>query len=314
MLDKLLSNKVFFVQIIIILCASLLGLLLINTNAFIHRYWIAVVLFAINWYFVFFYIHEDESLKENSYAVWFYSIWMIPFLHFFIDYRFAVALLLLNFVMIKVLEFENEKNDTKNAFDIGLFLALASLFIPPLIIFFPFLFAYFLSLRGIDKTIGWMFFIGFLIPILGFIQITYLLDYDFLINYYTGSLMISWVEWNNYYLLLIPIAILIVISFVDHFMHENKQAANRKRMYVLLLLFAAIILTIFALFAADQTFYLAFLGLPISIMISKYLKHRKEDYLVYKNIVLIGFLVFMVLFAFLNKMPKIYSLFGEITI
>ena len=314
MLDKLLSNRVFFIQIIIIFVASALGILLINTDSYLQRYSIALGLFVVNWYLVVNYFNEDKSIKENNYTIWFYGLWMIPFIHYFIDYRFAIALILMNYVMIKVLEFENEKNDVRSAFDIGLFLAIAAIFLPPILILFPVLMVYFLTLRSIDRSIFWMYFIGFSIPILGYAQVIYLLDYQFLVEYYTERLTVDMLQWNNYYILLIPILLVLILAIVDHIMNQNKQAANRKRMYILMIGFLAFWITIFVLYNGVYNYYLAFLALPMSVMLGKYIKHRKATHLTYKNIVLIGFLVLMLLYTFLHKMPKIYSLFGEVTI
>lgn len=314
MLDKLLSKKLFFIQIIIIVFTSGLGILLVNTDSYLQRYSIAIALFAFNWYLIVSYFNEDQSLKENNYAIWFYSIWMIPFTQFFIDYRFAFALLLMNWVMIKVLQYEDDKNDVRSAFEIGLFLVTASFFLPPIAYLYPILLVYFLSLRSINSSIYWMYFVGFAIPILAIVQILYLLDYTFMFDYYTERFMLDFAQWNNYFVLLMPILVVLILAIIDHIMNQNKQSANRKRMYILMIGFLMFWLVLFFLFNAQSTYYLAFLALPMSIMLGKYVKHRKSNFNIYKNAILIGFLVLMILYTFLNKMPKIYSLFGEVTI
>lgn len=314
MLDNILSNKLFFVQILIMLGASLLGFLLINPQEMPFRSVLGIATFVLNWYIIIRYFREDESLKENSYTIWFFSVWMISFVPFFLDYRLGAAFLLMNYVMIHCFRFENEKNDPKNAFDIGFFFAISCMFLPPLILFLPLLFVYFLSLYAIDKKIGWIFLIGFLFPILSLAQIAYLLDFDFLLHYFKQQIMIKGVVWQYEYLFLFPVVLTLILAFIDHFVHENKQAANRKRMYILSIIFMIISLIIFGLYSGTEIYFLAFLALPISIMLAKYVKHRKPKYTAYKNIVLIGFLVCMLFFAFFDKMPKVYTLFREVTI
>lgn len=314
MLDNILSNKLFFVQILIMLGASLLGILLINPQEIPDRYVLGIGTFVLNWYMIARYCREDESLKENSYTIWFFSVWMISFVPFYFDYRLGITFLLMNYVMIHCFGFENEKNDPKNAFDIGFFYAISCMFLPQLILFFPLLFVYFLSLYAINKNIGWIFLIGFILPILGLVQIAYLLDFDFLLPHFTQQIMLKGVAWRYEYLLLLPVVVVLILAFIDHFIHENKQAANRKRMYILLLAFMIISLIIFGLYSGTETYFLAFLAMPISVMMAKYVKHRKPEHTTYRNVLLIGFLVCMLFFAFIDKMPKIYTLFREVTV
>ncbi len=182
MLVNLLAKRNFFVQIFLIFLFFVLGVINFNSFYLSKLELIGVALSILTIGYVNYIDSKKSVISTSSYTTWFYMLWIMPCLVLLTDFRISGSLLLITYISVKLFYFEIDNTDKYEAFDIGAFLGFAVLLNPPLFILGLIILGYFLSLRAIDSSILVLSILGLLVPILVFIQVSYLLDFEFLIN------------------------------------------------------------------------------------------------------------------------------------
>ena len=313
MLVNLLAKRNFFIQIFII--ALFFGLGALNFNSiFLNN--LEVIGFAVSLLTIIYVNYVDmnnELIAKNSYSTWFYMLWMMPSVAVLLDYKIAGSLLLITYITTKLLYFESENSNKFEAFDIGVFLGFAILLNPPLFIVGLVILGYFLSLRAIDSSIFILSILGLLVPILVFAQVSYLMDFKFLITFYKEALMLDYFKFDIKQIFLVPIIIFIVMSFIDYVKNINKEPVQIKRVFLLLNLMILSLIVTSALFGGSHLAYLPFLGFLFMILLSKYFAKEKPQANWVKETILWGFLICMLFFNFYDRIPRIYSLITEVS-
>ena len=313
MLVNLLDKRNFFIQIFIIVLFFVLGATNFNSINLSDLEKIGVFLILLTIGFVGYIDRTNDLISTTSYPTFFYILWIMPFIAGLSDYRIAGSLLLITYITAQLLYFESEKNDVYNAFDIGLFLSFAVLLSPPLIILAGVVFFYFLTLRSVEPKIPILGILGFLVPILIVAQISFLLDYHFLLDFYREQLMLTMIHFDLKQLFLIPIIVILILSIISHVKNLNKLTAQKKRVFLLVhFMFYAIVLT-YILFGGNNDTYLAFLGFSIMIMLSRYISESKPKIEWVKEAILWIFLICLLFYNFYDRIPRFFSLITEVS-
>ena len=312
MLVNLLAKRNFFIQIFIILLCFLLGATNFPTIYLSKLELVGVGVTILTLIYVAYIDAKKELIGKNSYSTWFYMLWIMPCILQLMDYRVAGSLLLVTYIMSKLIYFEAEQSDKFEAFDIGVFLGFAILLNPPLFVLGLVIFTYFLTLRSIDSSIFVLALLGFLVPILVFVQVSYLLDFNFLIKYYQHSLMFDFYRFNIKHIFLVPVVIFMIVAFIDYLRTINKEPIQIKRIFFLIQLMVISLVVTTALFGGEQLAYLSFFAFMFIILFTKYFANKKPQLNWLKETILWGYLVCMLFYNFYDRIPRIFSLITEV--
>ncbi|WP_312133372.1 DUF6427 family protein [Empedobacter sp.] len=313
MLVNLLDKRNFFIQIFIIVLFTLLGVTNFNSIDLSNLEKLGVILTFLTIALVGYTDNTNDLISRSSYPTFIYILWIMPFVTGLSDYRIAGSLLLVTYVTIKLLYFESEKNDTYNAFDIGVFISFAILLSPPLIFLGIVVFTYFLTLREVEPKIPILGFLGFLLPILIVAQVSFLLDYYFMFDFYKEQLMFTMVHFEWKQLFLVPIAIILIYSIINHFKNVNKLTAQKKRIFLLMHFMFGTMLITYILYGGNNDAYLAFLGFSIMLMLTRYFSESKPKIEWLKEAFLWVFMICLLIYNFYDRIPRFFSLITEVS-
>ncbi|MGV0829480.1 DUF6427 family protein [Empedobacter brevis] len=313
MLVNLLGKRNFFIQIFIIILFTLFGAANFNSIDLSNLEKLGAILTLLTIAFVGYTDYRNDLISTSSYSTFVYILWIMPFIAGLSDYRISGSLLLITYVTAQLLYFESEKNDTYNAFDIGVFMSFAILLNPPLILLGAVVFTYFLTLRVVEPKIPILGILGFILPILIVAQVSFLLDYYFMLNFYKEQLMLRTIHFELKQLFLIPVIIILIYSIVNHFKNINKLTAQKKRIFLLMhLMFLAILIT-YLLYGGNNDTYLAFLGFSIMIMLTRFFSESKPKIEWLKEALLWIFMICLLIYNFYDRIPRFFSLITEVS-
>lgn len=314
MLVNLLDKRNFFIQIFIIVLFTMLGATNFNSIDLSSLEKLGVFLTILTIAFVGYTDNTNDLISTSSYPSFIYILWLMPFIGGLSDYRIAGSLLLVTYITVQLLYFESEKNDVYNAFDIGVFMSFAILLNPPLIFLGIVIFTYFLTLRVVEPKIPILGFLGFILPILIVAQVSFLLDYYFMLNFYKEQLMLTMIHFDLKQLFLIPIAIIIIYSIVNYFKNINKLTAQKKRIFFLMhFMFLAILVT-YIVYGGNNDTYLAFLGFNIMLMLTRYFSESKPKIEWLKEALLWIYMICLLIYNFYDRIPRFFSLITEVSL
>ena len=313
MLVNLLAKRKFFIQIFIIVLFLLLGATNFNSINLSVLEIIGVVLLLLTVLFVGYTDNSNDLISVSSYPAFLYILWIMPFVEGLTDYRIAGSLLLITYITTKLLYFESEKNDYFNAFDIGLFTSFAILLNPPLIFLGIMVFAYFLTLRAVEPKVPILGFLGFLVPVLIIAQISFLMDYYFMFDFYRVQLLPMMIHFELKQLFLIPLIIILIISLVHYLKNSNKFSAQKKRMFFLIHLMFFTSLITFVFYGGNNDTYLAFLAFNAMIMLANYFSESKPKIEWFKEALLWIYMGCLLIYNFYDRIPRFFSLITEVS-
>ncbi|MGV0832738.1 DUF6427 family protein [Empedobacter brevis] len=313
MLVNLLGKRNFFIQIFIIILFTLFGAANFNSIDLSNLEKLGAILTLLTIAFVGYTDYRNDLISTSSYSTFVYILWIMPFIAGLSDYRISGSLLLITYVTAQLLYFESEKNDTYNAFDIGVFMSFAILLNPPLILLGAVVFTYFLTLRVVEPKIPILGILGFILPILIVAQVSFLLDYYFMLNFYKEQLMLRTIHFELKQLFLIPVIIILIYSIINHFKNINKLTAQKKRIFLLMHLMFLTILITYLLYGGNNDTYLAFLGFSIMIMLTRFFSESKPKIEWLKEALLWIFMICLLIYNFYDRIPRFFSLITEVS-
>lgn len=310
MLVKLLSQKSFLLQIFLGLLFLALFFLSIYPLSIDFYSILAVLILLISVVLgALFYIYSN-LVKQPSFGIWFYLIWLIVFSGIVSDFKMCVALLLNTLIFIRWITTTNQNENKRILFESGFLLAVSTFFYPPSIFLIVFLIVAYLYTQTISLRGILMLIFGLLLPTLIGIQLLYLADrieyFKEIENSFYPQYFDS-IEWA-----LIPIGLILIICWLDHLTNFATQNINKRLKYFLAFIYFVNWLIILVLYGSDKTYSLMFLGLPISVFLSRFVYYRKSNS---KKEVWLGlFAVAMAIYYFRNELIEIYiELLGNIS-
>ena len=192
-----------------------------------------------------------------------------------LDIGIAVSLFT-NSIIILLLTSDNISVRNYSYILVGSILALNFIFLPttwPMFIFVIF------HIIGTSQRVGlhaFRLFFGILLVAMSYFGLAYFLNMNsWNLAYFPFTGFKVQRHFDNL-LLLIPVAILLIHSVLDHFKNFNKKSPNSRFKYTFLLVFSLAQLITIVLYMGNNYEYLILLALPTSIIISRMLRFSKK--------------------------------------
>ena len=192
-----------------------------------------------------------------------------------LDIGIAVSLFT-NSIIILLLTSDNISVRNYSYILVGSILALNFIFLPttwPMFIFVIF------HIIGTSNRVGlhtFRLFFGILLVALSYLGLSYFLNMN---SWNPAYFPFTGFKTQNHYdnlLLLLPVAILLIHSVMDHFKNFNKKSPTSRFKYTFLLVFSLAQLITIVLYMGNNYEYLILLALPTSIIISRMLRFSKK--------------------------------------
>ncbi len=310
MLAKTLSAKSFLAQIILGIAFFILFSFKLMSH--IHGWaeiW-GIIFFILTLILTYLFFISSAFFKSPGIPLWFFLIWMLAFSEIALNFQISICLFFTSAIFWRLLAAERNPENKNYAFDIGIMLSIAGFFYPPAVFLAGFLIFNYLYMQSVNIRVMVLFLLGFALPLALGIQILYLIDELSWLKTVQSSFCLDY--WQNHIWSIIPIILLIVISWIDHLSHASTQDINKRYFYFLAFLYFINWIVILGLFAGEKTSYLAVLGLPISLFLGRFTQYQKTEWV--KEFFLWGFLAFVAVFYFRNEILMVYDdLLGNVS-
>ena len=311
MLVKLLSRKSNFLEIGL----SILFLILF----FIRFYPLNLDWQSVLGVFSFFsalgisylFLNHSNLISAPSLSFLYVLTWAFVFSDIALDYKLSIALLCSTLIFLRLIVVKKKSENKKFLFDVGLLLSIATFCFPPTLLLFGFLFITYFYKQNVNLRGFLLFIIGLLLPLVLGLQILYLVEQvDWLISYQDAFVLDFWDYpiWG-----LLPVGLLILLSWMDHLTSLRKQDINKRHNYFICFLYFLNFLFIFLFFGGNRIELLMFLGLPISVFLSRLTYYQPTT--LRKEVLMGIFILTLVGFFFRTEVVEIYeSLLGNVSL
>lgn len=213
--------------------------------------------------------------RRSHLPLFLYTVFIFSLYPGALDIGLAVTLFS-NSLLLILLTSEDDKLSKNSYLLVGSILALNYFFLPttwPMILFV--LIHIIATSDKIPLNIFRLFF-GGTIVVIAYFSTMYFLNFNEFNDEYLPTITTEFYQKNFPLLVLIPIVGITLYAIVDHFVHYNRKSPSSKFKYTFLLTFLiANSITIF-LYMGDHYEYLLLITLPLSIILSRYLRFLKK--------------------------------------
>lgn len=310
MLVNLLSRNSNFVQIVF--CALFLALFLFGLFQQVVDWElvVGVLFFLLSILFSVLFFNNSNLIKVPSFAVLFFLSWVFVFSDIYWDYKISISLLSSTLIFWRLLLAERRPENKKFLFDIGLLISLSGLFYPPSFLMFFFLLFTFIYKQTVTLRGVILFVVGISLPLIVGSQVLFLIDrVDWLVEF-KNDFELNY--WKTSILGLIPIGILILIAWMDHFASVTSQDVNKRHYYFLAFLYFINWIVILSLYGGGNLNLMVFLGFPIAIFLTRVVQYQKNQKV--KELFLWLYLAFITAFYFRSEISEFYQdLLGNVS-
>lgn len=310
MLVNLLSRNSNFVQIVF--CALFLALFSFGLFQQVvdWKLVVGVLFFLLSILFSVLFFNNSNLIKVPSFAVLFFLSWVFVFSDIYLDYKISISLLSSTLIFWRLLLAERRPENKKFLFDIGLLISLSGLFYPPSFLMFFFLLFTFIYKQTVTLRGVILFVVGISLPLIVGSQVLFLIDrVDWLIEF-KNDFELNY--WKTSILGLIPIGILILIAWMDHFASVTSQDVNKRHYYFLAFLYFINWIVILSLYGGENLNLMVFLGFPIAIFLTRVVQYQKNQKV--KELFLWLYLAFITAFYFRSEISEFYQdLLGNVS-
>lgn len=310
MLVNLLSRNSNFVQIVF--CALFLALFSFGLFQQVvdWKLVVGVLFFLLSILFSVLFFNNSNLIKVPSFAVLFFLSWVFVFSDIYLDYKISISLLSSTLIFWRLLLAERRPENKKFLFDIGLLISLSGLFYPPSFLMFFFLLFTFIYKQTVTLRGVILFVVGISLPLIVGSQVLFLIDrVDWLVEF-KNDFELNY--WKTSILGLIPIGILILIAWMDHFASVTSQDVNKRHYYFLAFLYFINWIVILSLYGGGNLNLMVFLGFPIAIFLTRVVQYQKNQKV--KELFLWLYLAFITAFYFRSEISEFYQdLLGNVS-
>ncbi len=310
MLVNLLSRNSNFVQIVF--CALFLALFSFGLFQQVVDWElvVGVLFFLLSILFSVLFFNNSNLIKVPSFAVLFFLSWVFVFSDIYLDYKISISLLSSTLIFWRLLLAERRPENKKFLFDIGLLISLSGLFYPPSFLMFFFLLFTFIYKQTVTLRGVILFVVGISLPLIVGSQVLFLIDrVDWLVEF-KNDFELNY--WKTSILGLIPIGILILIAWMDHFASVTSQDVNKRHYYFLAFLYFINWIVILSLYGGGNLNLMVFLGFPIAIFLTRVVQYQKNQKV--KELFLWLYLAFITAFYFRSEISEFYQdLLGNVS-
>ena len=310
MLVNLLSRNSNFVQIVF--CALFLALFSFGLFQQVVDWElvVGVLFFLLSILFSVLFFNNSNLIKVPSFAVLFFLSWVFVFSDIYLDYKISISLLSSTLIFWRLLLAERRPENKKFLFDIGLLISLSGLFYPPSFLMFFFLLFTFIYKQTVTLRGVILFVVGISLPLIVGSQVLFLIDrVDWLVEF-KNDFELNY--WKTSILGLIPIGILILIAWMDHFASVTSQDVNKRHYYFLAFLYFINWIVILSLYGGGNLNLMVFLGFPVAIFLTRVVQYQKNQKV--KELFLWLYLAFITAFYFRSEISEFYQdLLGNVS-
>ena len=310
MLVNLLSRNSNFVQIVF--CALFLALFSFGLFQQVVDWElvVGVLFFLLSILVSVLFFNNSNLIKVPSFAVLFFLSWVFVFSDIYLDYKISISLLSSTLIFWRLLLAERRPENKKFLFDIGLLISLSGLFYPPSFLMFFFLLFTFIYKQTVTLRGVILFVVGISLPLIVGSQVLFLIDrVDWLVEF-KNDFELNY--WKTSILGLIPIGILILIAWMDHFASVTSQDVNKRHYYFLAFLYFINWIVILSLYGGENLNLMVFLGFPIAIFLTRVVQYQKKQKV--KELFLWLYLAFITAFYFRSEISEFYQdLLGNVS-
>ncbi len=310
MLVNLLSRNSNFVQIVF--CALFLALFSFGLFQQVVDWElvVGVLFFLLSILFSVLFFNNSNLIKVPSFAVLFFLSWVFVFSDIYLDYKISISLLSSTLIFWRLLLAERRPENKKFLFDIGLLISLSGFFYPPSFLMFFFLLFTFIYKQTVTLRGVILFVVGISLPLIVGSQVLFLIDrVDWLVEF-KNDFELNY--WKTSVLGLIPIGILILIAWMDHFASVTSQDVNKRHYYFLAFLYFINWIVILSLYGGENLNLMVFLGFPIAIFLTRVVQYQKNQKV--KELFLWLYLAFITAFYFRSEISEFYQdLLGNVS-
>lgn len=310
MLVNLLSRNSNFVQIVF--CALFLALFLFGLFQQVVDWElvVGVLFFLLSILVSVLFFNNSNLIKVPSFAVLFFLSWVFVFSDIYLDYKISISLLSSTLIFWRLLLAERRPENKKFLFDIGLLISLSGLFYPPSFLMFFFLLFTFIYKQTVTLRGVILFVVGISLPLIVGSQVLFLIDrVDWLVEF-KNDFELNY--WKTSILGLIPIGILILIAWMDHFASLTSQDVNKRHYYFLAFLYFINWIVILSLYGGGNLNLMVFLGFPVAIFLTRVVQYQKNQKV--KELFLWLYLAFITAFYFRSEISEFYQdLLGNVS-
>lgn len=282
MLVKLLSQKSFLLQFflgILFLALLFLGLSPFQPDLYSIT---AITLLLLTAVICLLFYNHSNLIKTPGFGLWFYLIWMLMFPNITDDLKLTLSLLISSVLLYRWTSAAGPGENRRILFETGFLISVSALLFPPSFFLIGFVLIAYpytqpLSLKGILLLL-----IGLTFPGLICLQLAYLTGNIQSVFNYSDVFDLNF--WNSEVWALVPVGLMILISWFDHISNFGTQNINKRHKYFLIFIYFINWLVILILFGGDRTDLLMFLGFPVSIFLSRFVQYashtgKKESWL-----------------------------------
>src|SRR5690606_13376495 len=213
MLVKLLSGKSFLVQIILGILFLVLFFLKIHPISPDWQTITGISFFLLAVFLTFLFFQLTPLIKNQGVASWYIFIWFLTFSQE-LDFRLTASLLVCSIIFWRLLIAEQGLDSSKFLFELGFLLSISSFFYPPSLLLVGFLMFVYIYMQSFNLKGFLLFIIGFTLPMAVGVQLLYLVDQTIWLKEYQYAFCLDF--WTTRVWSLIPLGILIIISWIDH--------------------------------------------------------------------------------------------------
>jgi hypothetical protein len=240
-------------------------------------------------YFVF---NQIKLNYQTHLPLFLYTFFIFAFYPGDLDIGIAVSLFTNSFLLLFLTSTDDEVRKDSYVL-IGALLIINFIFLPPT---WPMIFFVIMHILATSKRIAFdllKFLIGGFLIGISYFGLMYFIDYtSWDANYFPfGGFKITTDFYPLY--LLTPVALLVILSVVDHFNNFNKKSPSSRFKYGFILIFTLAQLITVILYMGKSHEYLLFLALPFSIILARYLKFLPKYWMRETGIWVIIFSVFL---------------------
>src|SRR5690606_34156239 len=271
---------------------------------------VGVLFFLLSILFSVLFFHNSNLLKVPRFAALLFLSWVFVFSDIYLDYKISISLLSSTLIFWRLLLAERRPENKKFLFDIGLLISLSGLFYPPRFLMFFFLLFTFIYKQTVTLRGVILFVVGISLPLIVGSQVLFLIDrVDWLIEF-KNDFELNY--WKTSILGLIPIGILILIAWMDHFASVTSQDVNKRHYYFLAFLYFINWIVILSLYGGGNLNLMVFLGFPIAIFLTRVVQYQKNQKV--KELFLWLYLAFITAFYFRSEISEFYQdLLGNVS-
>lgn len=239
-----------------------------------HIFYIMICVFSL--LLLDFIIRKNNLTKNNTYAILFFSCFMVLLPGIFLQHKILLANIFLILALRRIMSLRRDKNSERKIFDASFWIAVASLFYFWAILFFVPLYIAIVQKPNTNYK-------QMLIPLTGFFTV-FILNTAFQLLFFDSfNWLLEWretisLDFSNYNSasVLVPVTVILAFSiWTGIYRLSNLSTVSLKEKFnYLLMIYVSITCFIIALAAPNKTgAEVLFMLAPVSIMIANYIEN-----------------------------------------